>query len=69
MSVCETNKGGRTIEKVFIIKYEKESPIGGSFIDSIWDSKDKALERYNKAREKYPWNIYWIEDWNVNEEE
>ena len=56
-------------EKVFIIRYEKENGTGRTFIDSIWDAKNKALERYNKAQEEYPWNIYWIEDWNVNEEE
>ena len=56
-------------EKVFIIKYVKENGTGRTFIDSIWDAENKALERYNKAQEKYPWNIYWIEDWNVNEEE
>lgn len=57
------------MKKVYIIKYEKVNSIGRSFIDSIWDSKEKALERYNKANVKYTWNIYWIEDWNVNEEE
>lgn len=55
--------------KIYIVKYEKENNIGVTFIDSVWDNANKAVERCKNASLKYTWNIYWVEDWNVNEEE